>query len=68
MVNNVTRLVYVEKDGDLRTHLAKESPVQWSSGRTSTEWVPACGSRVDVTALYSYTGAANEATCGRCTR
>lgn len=63
-----TPLVYVEKDGALRTHFSKPRKVSWSDGRVTTEQVPACGTRVDVAALYAYKGERHEATCGRCLR
>ena len=68
MADNSTPLVYVEKDGELRTHFAKKGEVTWSDGRRTQEWLPACGTKVDVSALQSYRGYAVEATCGRCNR
>lgn len=68
MADDSTPLVYVEKDGDLRTHFAKPKEVRWTNGSVTTEQMPACGTRVDVAALRSYRGYALEATCGRCVR
>lgn len=68
MADNSTPLVYVEKDGDLRTHFSKPKEITWTSGKVTTEQVPSCGTRVDVTALYAYRGYAHEVTCGRCAR
>lgn len=68
MADDSTPLVYVEKDGELKTHFAKAKEVVWSDGRVTLEQLPACGTKVDVSALYPYRGYALEATCGRCVR
>jgi hypothetical protein len=61
-------LVYVEKDGDLRTHIGKAAWVQWTGGKETRETVPACGAKVDVAALHPYVGSPTEVTCLRCQR
>lgn len=62
------RLVFVEKDGDMRVHVGKPTWVTWSNGRETRETVPVCGARVDVTALMAYDGDPREVTCRRCQR
>lgn len=62
------RLVHVEKDGDLRTHIGKPGIVRWTGGQETTATLPACGTRVDVAATYPYDCTLVEVTCGRCQR
>lgn len=63
-----TRYVYLDKASIPfpRLHRGKLGPVTWTDDETDQRWLPACGTRVDVTCLEVTEVAPHDDLCRRC--
>jgi len=66
--NTGPRYVWVNKSGvsGAKFHRAKRGWVKWSDGKTRPEWLPACGTRIDVCAIDHAQSAYAGDLCRRC--